>query len=372
MKSVHNRTRGFSLIEMMLALALGAFVLGSTIMLYNRALAMSTTIAQRGEMQQNARTGLSMLSTDLSLAGAGMPTGGIQLPNGGGANPSFFGKDATQSYILNNTYPTGNYMNYVIPGPGSGMRTTGPGPNTDSTTIIYSDNTYTGLYQYPLTAMAADGSSITFDARTAPAITNAANGLTIGDLLLLSNNIGFAVGEVTSVNVNGTVGLANLDTLNVNQTGATGGKVGAITNGGCGAGPPIVPCINTTAMRILVITYYLDVPPGADNVRYTADDGPPRLMRQISGHPPVPVAENISDLQFTYDIFDTNTGIATANLKDAGMSLGKSPGQIRKINIWLTGRTPTYGSAYGTRGFQYTQLGTSVSARDMSFRDRYN
>jgi len=360
---------------MMLALALGAFILGTTILLYNRALAMSSMIAQRGEMQQNARAGVGMLSTDISLAGAGMPTGGIQLPSGNGSTLSFFGKDTTKSYITNNTYPTGNYMNYVLPGPGAGMRTSAAGPNTDSVTIVYSDNTYTGLYQYPLVAMAANGSSIQFDNRTNPAINNAANGLTVGDLLLISNNLGFAVGEVTNVNANGTVALANNDTLKINQTGAAGGNVATITGGGCGAGPPIKPCVLTTAMRILVISYFLDVPPGPDGLVYTADDGPPRLMRQISGHPPTPVAENISDLQFTYDIFDTNSSIVTANLKDAGESQGKSPGQIRKVNIWLTGRTPLFGSNASnamTHGYQYVQLGTSVSARDMSFRDRYN
>src|SRR5581483_6779777 len=281
-----HRTRGFTLIEMMLALGLGAFVLGSTIMLYNRAMAMSSMIAQRGEMQQNARAGVGMLSTDLSLAGAGMPTGGIQLPNGNGSTLSFFGKDATKSYITNNTYPTGNYMNYVLPGPGSGMRISPGSPNTDSVTVVYSDNTYAGLYQYPLIAMAANGSSIQFDARTTPAITNAANGLTVGDLLLISNNLGFAVGEVTNVNVNGTVALANNDILKINQTGAAGGNVATITGGGCGPGPPVRVCVQTTAMRIMVITYFLDVPPGADGILYTADDGPPRLMRQISGHPP--------------------------------------------------------------------------------------
>jgi hypothetical protein len=50
------------------------------------------------------------------------------------------------------------------------------------------------------------------------------------------------------------------------------------------------------------------------------------------------------------------------------MSSGKSPNQIRKVNIVsMTARSGTK----GVQGFQAVDLATSVSVRDMSFRDRY-
>jgi hypothetical protein len=91
-------------------------------------------------------------------------------------------------------------------------------------------------------------------------------------------------------------------------------------------------------------------------------------MKQVSGQSPVPVAENVAGLQASYDIFDDVAGVATANLKDAGMSAGKSPNQIRKVNLSVMTRSPLAG---GKEGFQSMNLASSVSARDMSFKDRY-
>ena len=48
--------------------------------------------------------------------------------------------------------------------------------------------------------------------------------------------------------------------------------------------------------RLLVITYYID-----------NSLTPPRLMRQISGHTPMPVVENVVYLKFSYDLFNDAT-----------------------------------------------------------------
>jgi hypothetical protein len=90
-------------------------------------------------------------------------------------------------------------------------------------------------------------------------------------------------------------------------------------------------------------------------------------MRQVGGQTPIPVAENIENLQASYDIYDETSGTETSNLDDAGLSSGKSPNQIRKINLSISAR------ANDLKGkVQRMTLATSVSARDMSFRDRYD
>jgi hypothetical protein len=90
-------------------------------------------------------------------------------------------------------------------------------------------------------------------------------------------------------------------------------------------------------------------------------------MRQVNGHPPVPVAENVAFLQFTYDTYNT-TGTLLKEQGDAGESAGISPSLIRKINIThLTMRS----QLRGTNGYQGMDLQTSVSARNLSFQNRY-
>lgn len=372
MRNRMRKTRGFTLTEMLVAMSIGLVVLGSAVSLFSRAVTLSFLVTQRAEMQQNGRSALDMMAKDLSLAGSGIPSGGVQLPDGLGATASKFGCDTTQCYITNNLFPLNNNLFGAIPNPNVGLpvrTTTGTlGPNSDVVSVAYVDSTFP-LNQYAVTLNTA-GTLATF-ALPSPlpnplptpwpptAVNDPAQGLKVGDLVLLTNNVGSAVGEVTLVapagaNVNVTFG--NLDTLNINQSAAANGNIKAITAGS-----------GTVANRLLLISYYIDIPKGPDGVRYTADDGAPRLMRQVNGQPPNPVAENVSGLQLSYDIFNDVSGVATANLKDAGISVGDSPNQIRKVNLVVSTRSPLRGGI----GFQSLDLATAISARDMSFKDRY-
>jgi hypothetical protein len=95
--------------------------------------------------------------------------------------------------------------------------------------------------------------------------------------------------------------------------------------------------------------------------------GTPRLMRQVNGQSPVPVADNVSDLRITYDTYDNN-GNLLVDQADAGVSAGVSLNMIRKVNV----KHLTFRSAQrGIRGYQAMDISTSVSARNMSFKDRY-
>ena len=83
-------------------------------------------------------------------------------------------------------------------------------------------------------------------------------------------------------------------------------------------------------MRLLVVTYYIDNSPT-----------PPRLMRQVSGHTPMPVAENLVYLKFSYDLFNSTTNTPAVGCSNpgagtdgcSGASAGLLPNQITKINI---------------------------------------
>jgi hypothetical protein len=257
-------------------------------------------------------------------------------------------------------------------------------PNaTDAVTVVYSDTTfYLNCYQATVSALG----HVTFGPATAPvngviptfpptnclpssvatpqAVNDSLLGLTPGDLVLMTLNGTQVVGEVTAgtittgTNAVGTtyiVPFANSDALNMNQTaaGATAGLNGAALNA-TGANP----------VRLLVITYYID-----------KTVTPARLMRQISGHTPVPVADGIAYMKFSYDLYNDTTNAPAVNQPNPGSgdandqaSNGLNPTDITKINILHMAMSSTL---RGTSGYQGLDLETSVSARDLTYSNKY-
>jgi hypothetical protein len=212
-----------------------------------------------------------------------------------------------------------------------------------------------------------NGNSVTFTLPSpAPnpldqAVNNTGVGLQQGDFVLFSSNTGtsYAVAEVTAALGAGggpsyTVPFANADAALLNQNAATSGDLKQIATASGIAGV----AAGVTATRIWVITYYLD---------NTTTPGTPTLMRQVNARKPVPVAENVADLRFTYDTYDSN-GVLLNATGDGGMSTGVSPNNIRTINLaHLTIRSQLQGKV----GYQSMDIQTSVSARNLSFSDRY-
>lgn len=230
--------------------------------------------------------------------------------------------------------------------PGAGSGPVANGKATDIVNILYADSTL-ALNQWPLTGVAADGSgsSITVDPRTP--ITGVNYPIHVGDLIYLSNANGGTLQYVTSVGGQ-TITFGSGDPLNLNQPGASQGSITMLQN--AGVFPP------TTATRVLLITYYLDD---------TTDPTTPRLIRRINNASAQPIALVIEDLQLTYDLVDGNvnpTGVDTPVAPN-------SPNQIRKANIYLSGRSGT--TVRDTGNFTRRSLTTQVSLRSLSFIDRY-
>jgi type II secretory pathway pseudopilin PulG len=349
-----KKTAGFTLIELMVAMGTGLVVMAVAIMLFRQAIDSMQTLTQRAEMQQNARVGVNWIAQDLSLAATGIPIGGFQLPSGGGATNALFGCDAANCYL-----PVSDYTDDRLYGitPGDGLGPIINGVATDVVTLAYDDVNF-ALDQFPIVSVTS--TSIVVDAATNPPIDDVAVGIVAGDVLSICNTNGCAAVVVTNVN-NDTISFSGGDPLNFNQAAAPVGNVGAILALPCAA--PCVP--ETRAKRILVVTYFIEVPPGPDGAVGTPDDGFARLMRQINAHPPVPVAEIVENLQIQYDIFDDTLGVVTSGLDDAG----GVPNQIRKATITVTSRSPLRGLF--RQEFERISLNTSVTPRNMSYRDRY-
>jgi hypothetical protein len=361
------------MLELMVAMAVGLIVVGAATELFQSAMQSTMLVTEQAEMQQNVRTALNLVARDVSMAGAGLPSGGVALPYGANATPSHYACDQTPScYLSSVNYPTysagavniSNYMYGVIPGPLDGMQFGGPAaiPATnitpDAITSIYVDYSFP-LSQYAITFNNVTGNSIT---ATPPAILPVGfpaivspNGIVVGDLIWLSNSTGSAIGEVSAVAAAGTGGIITFndnDPLNINQSGAANGNIKYIAS--------LNPNVTTVAYRILAVTYFVQVPAVAGQT--------PRLMRQVNGQTPVPVADNIIGLKVTYDLCNSTVAQPCAGISDPIHNVPSfSPNQIYKINIQLMGQSVL---TLGGKS-QSMALATSVSARNLSFKNRY-
>jgi hypothetical protein len=252
----------------------------------------------------------------------------------------------------------------LIPGPNNGVQggalIPATGQSADSITVAYLD------YAFPLfnyTCVVSSATTITLTppvpapVPALPAINAAGVGLQAGDLVMVVGaNIATVVAEVTTVSPT-VVTFANADPLNFNNSGGDPiiGNMGYLFNRS--VAPPVGQG-NCTATRMLAVTYFLQIP---------AAGQAPRLMRQVNGLAPVPVADDIIGMTVSYDLFNDTTGLNNAQQRDPLAIAGVTPNQIRKVNIAVRAQSL---SQDGNK-IQSMQLATSISARNMSFKNRY-
>jgi len=372
--------RGFSLLELLVASSIGVGVVLVMTSLFKTGMDATTRVSQRAETQQNMRAAVELITKDISLAGAGLPAGGLQLTTAG---LSKFGCNQTGTcYVTNGTYPnsgaTPNYMYAIEPGFGTGVQNglaipAAPGLVNSSLTAVYCD------YNFPLTNF---NFTITSTTTTSVAVINGAiqpnnilapGGLQVGDLLLFTVTIAgdsktvngnssiqtaAVVAEVTGIPNNTSVQFSTADALNFNHTSGSN-NLAAVS--AAIAAAPANSNPTTSVCRLQVVSYFLQIPPAGGTVQT------PRLMRQVNGLDAIPVADNIINLQFTYDIISVGTGTLVANQQDP-IGAGQSPNLIKKVNVWVMGASPVTG---GNKS-QNMYLATSVATRDMSFCNSYS
>ena len=222
-----NSSRGFSLIELLVSLAVGTLVVGSAVKLFTQGMDATFVVSQRAEMQQDLRASSNLLIKDISLAGAGLPSAtGIALPQS--ATKPIYGY-APSCAAKNNCAP-GNGIVYpcssaiahpcipslygLIPGYQLGITVPGSPNPSDVITVVYSDTVF-ALPCYTIQSITTVSVRVQLPAvlpatciltppLVAPQAVNApAVGLTPGDLILVQStvagNSATAVGEVTNV-----------------------------------------------------------------------------------------------------------------------------------------------------------------------------
>jgi len=391
MRSSPKSSRGFTLLELMISMAVGLIMIAAAVQLYSSGVDATWVISQKAEMQQDLRSTSDMLLKDISLAGAGMPLGqGIALPSGAGVRPLYGYANGCSNCVNTNglqypcAAPTGTCVPTlfgIIPGYQLGITPPGSTTRSDVITMVYTDTVF-ALNCYNISFPAGGGiNPVTFtlpsplpsscvlppNIVTPQPVNDPVVGLQTGDVVFFQNTLGSssgqAVAEVSTVAKTGTntytVTFADSDPLKLNQSTATSGDLAQIITG-----------TGTTATRLFVITYYLWLQPDPLGV----GTGTPVLMRQVNGHAPTPVAENVVNMQFTYDTYAAD-GTLLNNSGDGGESTGVSPNLIRKINVLhLSIRSQLAGTRsalYATKGFQTYDIQTSISARNLSYQNRY-
>ncbi|MGO9609014.1 MAG: PilW family protein [Verrucomicrobiia bacterium] len=402
MRQAPNPSSGFTLLELMVAATVGLLVIAGAVSLYSQALKATWLTSERSELQQDFRAASNLMQKDISMAGAGaMGSQGLGASSVGlpvsATKPVYPCSTTTCNYINGAAvaYPnsTGTPLLYsIIPGPNLGITVNAASGATDIITLAAADvslelNCYTVEVASSTTAnfglpIGSDGNvpatcilptGVVTPPSLVPSTTNAA-GLSQGDMILFANA---AVAVVTNV-VGGTnpasctapppaglitytipagncytVTFANEsgaapDPGHINQPTTTAPKLGALD--------AYVGSTTLSAVRLLVVTYYLDISTDGTNT--------PRLMRIQNGKTPAPVAENVVYLKFTYDVNNNGTVYASQSTLPAGTT----PSLITQVNV---AHMAMRSQLSGTSGYQGLDLQTSISARNLSSQQEY-
>jgi prepilin-type N-terminal cleavage/methylation domain-containing protein len=385
-----KREKGFSLIELLVAMAILLVVTAVATGVIIQAQHVSEAVALEANMQEDLRAGMHFLVRDLTQAGEGIPAAGISIPNtaGGVSNINRPGTPAPSIFQTQGAAPlTYTTLPPVIPGSGLGSLVTTQNPvskailtggfNTDIITVLYADNTLVssvgGANPPLLTAtpvnqpvgppvcngtIAASGISATLD----PAcfqMPGTPTPITVGNLIMFRNINGTALEYVTSV-AGSTIGFAAGDPAGLNQTGLPNGTVTTIN----------AAAVPTTITRVWMVTYYLDVATIPSRPQLTRQVNYPNFPAGNAANPAQPVGEVIENLGFSYDVVNSADPAGTYPNGPGNAATAVAPDtpfSFRAVNIYLGGRSEYPWTGTTTPQFLRNSLSTQVSIRSLSF-----
>jgi prepilin-type N-terminal cleavage/methylation domain-containing protein len=358
-------TAGFSLVELMVAMAIVLVIMGGAVTALTNAYRSNESARGVIDVNNNLRIAADLMVRDLIQVGQGLPTGRlIQVPNGVGA------------LQIQRPHPQGSTCTQWRAG-AVAITTLAVDSTLDSVPVYTSSMLTAHTARVALPAQCATGTlpnCTTFVAGTYTGGLDVSNGTSddvrVGDLMMFTKGSVSALVYVTAVDGNQTFTFGTGDPMHLNQ-------FGGVLNGTADDLEATAPTGTNTALvsRIRMISYYLDT---------TLDPATPRLMRHLNWGDPAAavnqrartVAFGIDNLQFTYDMLDGVTNPSNVRMVDADFTTGGacapsacSPNQIRKANLYLAGRSTQTFSL--TKRFFRNALGTQVSLRSLALVDRY-
>jgi type II secretory pathway pseudopilin PulG len=359
---------GFSLAELVVTMAIVLAIMGATLAALTNAYKSNESAKSITELNSNLRISTDLIVRDLIQVGQGLPMGRtVQVPNGAGAlhiqRPTAPGSACTE-------WPDGTLvLPAVTAGPGCGPTVNGVA--TDIITTLAADSALEGV---PVNAfdLGAHSATISTAAQAQGGrdiSTGGPDDIREGDLLMFTKGSLSSLVYVTGVEGQ-VVSFESGDPMNLNQFDA--GLNGTVDDLATTA-----PTTANSALvsRLRLITYYVDA---------SQDQDRPRLVRHIGwGDPDASpadrgrtVAFSVENLQLSYDLVDGVTDPTNVKMTEDDLAGGSddcddpcSPNQIRKVNVFVSGRSARRFSATGE--FFRNTLATQVSLRSLALVDRY-
>jgi prepilin-type N-terminal cleavage/methylation domain-containing protein len=258
-RPVSSDERGFTLMELLITMAITTVILGATLTAMTNAMRATEAASLMSGVNNGLRTAMDLMVRDMLQVGQGLPSGRvILLPSGAGSSPiQIPGPPGTDFQLDGPSFcppdPPDDMNNVcerisaVIPGPGRGPEVF-DGQPTDMITTLATDSAFDRIR---LSALAADGSSMTVLTADANFANPGPHIIRTGDLIMLVKGSSSAFAQVT--NVSGQqVFFASGDSLNLNQTAAADGTVAELR-----AAPPAdTGPVTTIASRVRMVSYY--------------------------------------------------------------------------------------------------------------------
>jgi type II secretory pathway pseudopilin PulG len=391
-----RRERGYSLIELTVALAVVVLIVGTTLKALTDASNATQAVTLMADTQENLRAGLNYMVRDITQAGEGIPQGGITIPNSGGGAP-------TSAVTRPGPPGVGNFPNSwvalpaVTSGFALGPTTAVSGQATDMITILYADTSLVDanghwLNEYPIFLAPANGgptgcaasnpnpapagsivtagstTTVTFD----PSCITIGTSIQPGDLILLENNNSVSpdpsqtqsnvsstdsTGHMALVVVSSVAGNAITfspgDAFNLNASGQPTGTISQIQSP---AGSLAYP--TTTATRIWMVSYYIS----------NANPQDPQLIRQVNLKPASAVAEAIESMQLFYDIMNAGSSPVTVTANQENPTFAQLA-YIRDAYILLFARSEIPYTL--THQYFRNNMETVVSIRGLDFYNEF-
>lgn len=335
--------RGFSLIEMLIAIIVMLVVTSAVFSLMGNSMKVANATYEMTDVQETLRTAQEYVNRDLMNAGDGLKTVSIiRIPQ------AFVTSYLTRNPIVDADMPAGiinlgiltsdNNVPVATAVLGSNPATT-VRQDTDRQTIIEIDSEFIAITP---SAVDPNGTWITLPAGTDM------NLFQTGEIYYLSSSVGGAFGTITGVTA-GTRTLSfavgGADVYGLNLAGANNNIKVISTDG----------TVATSLQRMKIIHYYVN----ADGM----------LMRRVfgvrnAGFRESIIAEHVLNVQFNYSLDMTdaagNVVQPTATLSTKAQRLG-----IRAVEVMVSVETP-HALQNGLR--TRLSMTTSTTVRNMQFR----
>ena len=350
--------KGFSILEMIVAMAMMLIVTSAIASLVKSSISVATATYEETDAQESLRTAQELINRDLMSAGDGLrnmsniPVTKTFVTNYLALNPitdpalpntvTNLGILTTDNDVPANTIVFGqnpavatNPLVYVRSSP----------VLTDRQTILQIDSDFTPI---GLLAPAIDPTGTTITIADADR-----SRFTVGEIYFLTSSVGGTFGTVTAVtNIAGpnstltfAQGAVNGDNFGLNVTGA-GGRIFTISAGGT---------LPTSLQRMRIIHYYVN------------SDG--MLVRRIfgvkgTGFRESAIADHVVSVQFVYSLSPDDNG----NIVQPVSRLTTLDQQIavRQVEVTVTVETPHY--LQNSLRPPNLSTTTSTSVRNMQFR----